>query len=98
MEPGSRKGTGVKSHCTLLCILFAVFEATLLTSVVILWSADPRQMEGTDTSAGIAFGFSFLGLLAVSLLLRRVLPRLARFGFVSLIFGFFASMLLPAVP
>jgi len=86
------------SHRILFYALFALFEALLLTSVVMLWCIDPRRMSGLDDAAGITFLFSLLGLSIVSWLLRRAAPHLARVGLVTALAGFAACALLPAVP
>jgi len=75
-----------------------MFEALLLVSAVMLWSVDARRMSGLDEAAGITFWFSFLGLSIVSWLLRRASPRLAVVGFITVLAGFVACALLPAVP
>lgn len=90
--------SAVDSHRVLFYALFAVFEILLLAGVVGLWSADPRRMSGLDEAAGITLWFSLVGLSGVSWLLRRVAPRLAGVGAVSVLAGFLACSFLPAVP
>jgi hypothetical protein len=88
----------IESHRSLFYALFAMFEAMLPISVVVLWSVDPRRMSGLDDAAGITFWFSILGLSIVSWLLRRAAPRLTRAGMITVLAGFIACLLLPAVP
>ena len=88
----------IDSHRSLFYALFAVFELLLLVSVVVLWCIDPRRMSGFDDAAGITFWFSFFGLSVVSWLLRRVAPRVARVGLITVVGSFIACSLLPAVP
>jgi len=88
----------IESHHSLLYVLFAIFEALLVTAVVVVWSVDPRRMSGVDEAAGIALFFSMIGLSILCWLLRRPAPRLARLGWVSVLLGFAACALLPAVP
>ncbi len=88
----------IDSHRSLCYALFAIFEALLLGSVVMLWCIDPRRMSGFDDAAGITFWFSFLGVSVLCWLLRDVAPRLVRVGMITLLAGFSACACLPAVP
>lgn len=88
----------LESHRSLFYALFAIFETLLLTAVVVVWSVDPRRMSGVDDAAGITVWFSLIGLLMVSWVLRRAATRLARVGWISILAGFIACALLPAVP
>jgi apolipoprotein N-acyltransferase len=92
------KPIAIDSPRSLLFALFVIFEALLVTSAVVLWCVDPRRMSGLDDAAGIAFWFSFVGLSIVCWLLRRVAPRLATVGFITVLASFAAVALLPAVP
>jgi hypothetical protein len=82
----------------LLYVLFTVLEMLLWSSVVGLWCIDPRGLSGFDNAAGIGFLFSLVGLSVVCWLLKGVAPRLASVGFVTILGGFLAGSLLPAVP
>ena len=95
---GNMNRIAIESHRSLFYALFAMFEVLLLTSVVMLWSVDPRRLSGLDDAAGVTFWFSILGLSIVSWLLRRAAPRLARVGLITVLAGFIACSLLPAVP
>jgi len=88
----------IDSHRSRFYALFGVFEVLLLVSVVALWCMDPRRMSGLDDAAGITLWFSFLGLSVVSWLLRRVAPRVARVGLITVVGSFIACAVLPAVP
>lgn len=105
VAPGHCSGTfgnmsqiAIESHRGLFYALFAVFEAILLTSAVMLWCIEPRRMSGLDGAAGTAFWFSFAGLSVVSWLLRRAAPRVSIVGFITVVGSFIACSLLPAVP
>ena len=86
------------SHRSLFYVLFVIFETLLFAGVVGLWSVDPRRMSGLDDVAGITLFFSMAGLSIVCWLLRRLAPRLARQGWISVLAGFVACALIPAVP
>lgn len=90
--------TAIDSHRSLFYGPFAIFEALLLFSLVVLCCVDPRRMSGLDDAAGIAFWFSFLGLLVVCWFLRRAASRLAVVGFITVLASFAVCALLPAVP
>jgi len=92
------KPEAIASHCTLFCVLIGLFDALLATSIVTLWSVDPRRINPLEDAAGITAGFSVLGLLVLWWLLRRGEPRLARICLLSALAGIVCSMILPAAP
>jgi hypothetical protein len=87
----------IGSHRGLLYALFAVFEASLWSSVIAQHLVDPLGVSGVDNAAGAAFLISFVGLFVVSWLMKRVAPRLATIGFLSPFVGFIAFTILPPV-
>jgi hypothetical protein len=87
----------IATHRTLFLVLIGLFEALLATSILVLWSVDPRRINPLEDAAGISGGFSVLGLLILWWLLRRSEPRLARISLLSALAGIIGSMILPAV-
>ena len=86
-----------ETHRSLLIVLFGIFETLFVGAVVVHWSVDPRRLPVLDEAAGITFWFSLLGLSIVSWLVRRSAPRLAAIGLATVLAGFVACSLLPAV-
>jgi hypothetical protein len=95
---GQNESYAIDSHRSLFYVLFVIFETLLFAGVVGLWSVDPRRMSGLDDVAGITLLFSMVGISIVYRLLRRLAPRLARLGWISVPAGFVACALVPAVP
>src|SRR4030095_697067 len=52
----------IATHRTLFLVLIGLFEALLATSILVLWSVDPRRINPLEDAAGISGGFSGLGL------------------------------------
>lgn len=92
------KPESIASHRTLFLVLIGLFEALLATSILTLWSVDPRRINPVEDAAGIGSVFSILSLLILWWLLRRGEARLARICLLSALAGIVCSMLLPAVP
>jgi hypothetical protein len=84
-------------HRGLLSVLFFIFEALFVASVVILTRIDIREMTVWTEADGVAFWFSFVGLLVVSFLLRRTARHLAVIGWITLVVGFLFAAFLPAI-
>jgi apolipoprotein N-acyltransferase len=89
---------GMQSHRGLSYVLLTIFETVFVASIVVTWTIDPRKMRLYNDAAGIAGLFGFVGLLAIWWLLRRVMPRLAKFALLSALLGLLPFMLLPAIP
>jgi hypothetical protein len=80
-----------ESHRHLLIVLFYLFEAILLASLVTASYSGPRTGAnlGIINGTNIAYWYSFVGQLIVCSLLRRTARRLAVIGWITL----FASLL-----
>jgi hypothetical protein len=84
------KGLGVmkkftaESHRHLLIVLFFLFETLFLASVVTPFYVDSRQHFLIRDAGGITFLFSFVGLLIVCFLLRRITRPFAVAGWFTL--------------
>jgi len=81
----------------LLYVLFSLFEALLVTSVVALYCTDPRGNPVLDDAAGLTFWFAFFGLLTVTFILRKTARRLAVVGWLSLFGGFWSLAMHPPI-
>ena len=90
----SMRPSTADSRRTLLCVLFCLFETLLVASVIILLFTEPRRRPVTD-AAGLTFWFAFVGLFAVTLILRRAAPRLAVIGWLTLLGGFWSLAFVP---
>jgi hypothetical protein len=88
----------ISLHRTLFLVLIGLFEALLVTSIMVLWSTDSRRINPLKDAADITGVFSMVGLLILWWLLRRGAPRLARISLLSALAGIIGSMILPAVP
>jgi hypothetical protein len=69
------QGFNTNSRRHLLTVLFYLFEAMLVASLVVLCCVDPRNWMvngGIEDAAGIAFFYSFVGQLVVCFHLRRI--------------------------
>ena len=84
-------------HRGLLSVLFFIFEALFVASVVTFTRIDIREAAVWSEAAGVTFWFSFVGLLIVSFLLRRAARHLAVIGWITLFVGFWFAALLPVV-
>jgi hypothetical protein len=84
-------------HREMLCVLFFLFESLLIVSWVIGFSTDRRNAPVVSEGAGVTFLFSLVGLLAVSLIIRRAWPRLALVGWISVFVGFWSAALSPVL-
>jgi len=83
------------SHRALLYVLFGLFEALLVGSVVLLLLTDHRKALAYDDAAGLAFWFAFIGQFSVCFILRKVARRLAVIGWLTLFAGFWSLSLMP---
>ena len=86
-----------ESHRSLLYVLFCAFEPALVFSLFALVVLDPRAHPVESDAFAVIFCFSFLSVLIVSAVMRRIVPRLAVVGFLSLLIGFLVVGLLPAI-
>ncbi len=78
-------------------VLFFIFEALFVASVVVQTRMDFQARLALSDAAGISFGFSFVGLFVVSYLMRRSSRYLTIIGWVTLFAGFwFAAFFLVA--
>jgi hypothetical protein len=68
----------------LLIVLFFLFETLFLVSVVTPFCIDPRRNPQIRDADGITFLFSFVGLLIVCFLLRRIARPFAIAGWLTL--------------
>lgn len=81
-----------------LITLFYLFEVLLVASAIVACFTDPREIGSVNDAAGIAFGFSFVGLFIVCLFLIRIDRGLARRGWFTLFAWIILSgFLFPAV-
>ena len=65
--------------------------------MVSVFCIDPRKDLVINDAAGVTFWFAFVGLLTVSLMLRRAARRVAVFGYFSLFGAFWALALFAPV-
>jgi hypothetical protein len=85
----------INTHSTLFRVLFAIFEIVFVTSLLLMVTFDDgRKISAVADLAGVGFYFGFVGLVIVSLLLRRVAPRVSALGLVTAISGIAVAMLL----
>ena len=84
-------------HRGLVSVLFFIFEALFVASVVTLTRIDVCEMAVWSEAAGVTFWFSFVGLFVVSFLLRQAARHLAVIGWITLFIGFWFAAFLPVV-
>src|SRR5689334_12561215 len=87
----------VESHRGLLYVRYCMYEALVVATVTALVCKGYHHRSPFDDVVGWTFWFAFVGLLAVSLILRREARRLAVLGYISLFLGFWSSALFPAL-
>jgi hypothetical protein len=80
-----------------LHVLFYLFEALLIASIIVLACVDPRGNLPASDAAGVAFLVSFVGLFAVCFFLRRNAHRLAIIGWLTLFVGFWYLIFTPVL-
>jgi hypothetical protein len=84
---GVMKPEIIALHRTLFLVLIGLFEALLVTSILVLWSVGPRWINLLEDAAGISGAFAVLGLLVLWWVLCRGAPRLARISLLSALAG-----------
>jgi hypothetical protein len=89
--------TMAENHRTLLCVLFWLFESLVVAAVITLLSTPSHPRSPVHEVMGFAFWVGFLGLLILSLLLRRAARRLAVLGYITLFVGFWSLAFSPVL-
>jgi hypothetical protein len=84
----------INSHRGLFLVLFFIFEALFIVSVIVLTDVDFTWTVGWSDIGRTVFWFSFVGLFVVSFLLRRAARYLAVIGWISLFVGFLFTIFL----
>lgn len=96
---GIMRTSSTDSRRGLLYVLFCLFEALLLASVIVIACTDPRRDLPIRDAAGLTFWFAFVGLFTVCFTLKRAARRLAVIGWLTLFGGFwYLNLTLSAVP
>ena len=83
------------SHRVLLYLLFGLFEALVVGSVVVILITDHRKALAYDDAAGLVFWFAFTGQFWVCFILRKVARLLAIIGWLTLFLRFWSLALTP---
>ena len=93
---GSMKPRVIASHRAFFTVIVGLLEALQVTSIAVIWSADPQRLSPFSNAAAIIGMFSLVGLFVLWWLLRTGAPRLASICLVSALVGIVCSMILPA--
>ena len=76
---------------SLLRVLFFSFELLLVVSFAMIFVIDPRGSPVWSDAAGFTYWYAFVGLLIVSLMLRRSARHLANIAWLTLFFSFWIA-------